>query len=223
MYGDALWAIQSVLRPQRVPAAKLLSQGGCSVCVGVTDLVITRRRILLEFGEQGLGMPVSPHNKKLSHTRLECPTDIYIVKNLFIITWARNLTLFYIQNIEDLVWDCCLFFFSHGGIIRYLFLFQHTAILFNFPGLPVQNNFWPPSFRSKYVLKIEANVGLCPIVWWSCLCIDIVKFTVQVSSVQLLSRVQLCNPMDCGTPGFPIHHQLQELSFTGQWDSMVIF
>ena len=116
-----------------------------------------------------------------------------------------------------------VFFFSHGGIIRYLFLFQHTAILFNFPGLPVQNNFWPPSFRSKYVLKIQANVGLCPVVWWSCLCIDIVKFTVQVSSVQLLSRVQLCNPMDCGTPGFPIHHQLQELSFTGQWDSMVIF
>lgn len=117
MYGDALWAIQSVLRPQRVPAAKLLSQGGCSVCVGVTDLVITRRRILLEFGEQGLGMPVSPHNKKLSHTRLECPTDIYIVKNLFIITWARNLTLFYIQNIEDLVWDCCLFFFFHMVVL----------------------------------------------------------------------------------------------------------
>ena len=71
---------------QRFSAAKSLSQGGRSVCLGVTDLVITRRGILLAFGEQGLGIPVSPHNKELSHTPLECPTDIYIVKNLFIIT-----------------------------------------------------------------------------------------------------------------------------------------
>ena len=28
------------------------------------------------------------------------------------------------------------------------------------------------------------------------------------SSVQLLSRVQLCDPMDCSTPDFPVHHQL---------------
>ena len=26
------------------------------------------------------------------------------------------------------------------------------------------------------------------------------------SSVQLLSRVRLCDPMDCSTPGFPVHH-----------------
>ena len=30
-------------------------------------------------------------------------------------------------------------------------------------------------------------------------------------SVQLLSPVQLCDPMDCSTPGFPVHHQLPEL------------
>ena len=28
------------------------------------------------------------------------------------------------------------------------------------------------------------------------------------SSVQSLSRVQLCNPMDCSMPGLPVHHQL---------------
>ena len=28
------------------------------------------------------------------------------------------------------------------------------------------------------------------------------------SSVQSLSRVQLWNPMDCSTPGFPVHHYL---------------
>lgn len=114
MYGDALWAIQSVLRPQRVPEAKLLFQGGRSVCVGVTDLVITRRRILLEFGEQGLGMPVSPHNKELSHTRLECPTDIYIVKNLFIITWAPK---------PDSVLHTKYWGFSLGLLLFFFFFF----------------------------------------------------------------------------------------------------
>ena len=31
-----------------------------------------------------------------------------------------------------------------------------------------------------------------------------------ISSVQSLSHVWLCNPMDCSTPGFPVHHQLPE-------------
>ena len=32
------------------------------------------------------------------------------------------------------------------------------------------------------------------------------------SSVQSLSCVWLCKPMDCSTPGFPVHHQLLELT-----------
>ena len=41
-------------------------------------------------------------------------------------------------------------------------------------------------------------------------------FTVYVllplfSSVQSISRVQLCDPMDCSRPDFPVHHQLPEL------------
>ena len=35
-----------------------------------------------------------------------------------------------------------------------------------------------------------------------------------ISSVQLLSRVWLCDPMDCSTPGFPVHNQLPELALT---------
>ena len=34
------------------------------------------------------------------------------------------------------------------------------------------------------------------------------------SSVQSLSHVRLCDPMDCSTPGFPVHHQLPELAQT---------
>ena len=34
------------------------------------------------------------------------------------------------------------------------------------------------------------------------------------TSVQSLSRVRLCNPMDCHMSGFPFHHQLPELAQT---------
>ena len=37
---------------------------------------------------------------------------------------------------------------------------------------------------------------------------------VQFSSVQLVSRVWLCNPMNCSTPGLPVHHQLPEFTQT---------
>ena len=33
-------------------------------------------------------------------------------------------------------------------------------------------------------------------------------------SVQLLSRVSLCDPMGCSMPGFPVHHQFPELAQT---------
>ena len=34
------------------------------------------------------------------------------------------------------------------------------------------------------------------------------------SSVQSLSRVRLCNPMNCSTPGLPVHHQLLQFTQT---------
>ena len=39
---------------------------------------------------------------------------------------------------------------------------------------------------------------------------DCLLFIIQ--SIQWLSRVRLCNPMDCSTPGLPVHHKLQELA-----------
>ena len=38
--------------------------------------------------------------------------------------------------------------------------------------------------------------------------------SVQFSSVQSLSRVRLCDPMNFSTPGLPIHHQLLEFTQT---------
>ena len=37
---------------------------------------------------------------------------------------------------------------------------------------------------------------------------------MQCSSVQLLSHVQLCNPMNRSTPGLPVYHQLLEFTQT---------
>ena len=40
------------------------------------------------------------------------------------------------------------------------------------------------------------------------------RMQYRLSSVQSLSHVQLCDPRDCCTPGFPIHHQFPELAQT---------
>ena len=36
----------------------------------------------------------------------------------------------------------------------------------------------------------------------------------QFSSIQSLSHVRLCDPMNCSTPGLPVHHQLSEFTQT---------
>ena len=45
-------------------------------------------------------------------------------------------------------------------------------------------------------------------LWYS------VQFDNQFSSVQSLSRVRLCDPMNCSTPGLPVHQQLLEFTQT---------
>ena len=44
--------------------------------------------------------------------------------------------------------------------------------------------------------------------------VNIMEHSVQFSSVQSLSRVRLCNLMNCSTPGLPVHHQLLEFTQT---------
>ena len=39
-------------------------------------------------------------------------------------------------------------------------------------------------------------------------------YIYQFSSVQSLSRVRLCDPMNCSMPGLPVHHQLPEFTQT---------
>ena len=60
-------------------------------------------------------------------------------------------------------------------------------------------------FYYYYISSISDHQALDPRAWdpWH-----------QFSSVQLLSHVQLCDAMDCSTPGLPVHHQLLELAQT---------
>ena len=44
-------------------------------------------------------------------------------------------------------------------------------------------------------------------------CLTMIESSVQFSSV-VQSCTTLCDPMNCSTPGLPVHHQLPELSIT---------
>ena len=48
-------------------------------------------------------------------------------------------------------------------------------------------------------------------VSWAVCFQDATSTTMIISSVQSLSHVWLCDPMDCSTPGLPVHQQLPEL------------
>ena len=58
--------------------------------------------------------------------------------------------------------------------------------------------------------SINSSVHL----YWELLCSEYWDRCSHLSSVQSLSGVWLCNPMDCSMPGFPVHHQLPELTQT---------
>ena len=51
-------------------------------------------------------------------------------------------------------------------------------------------------------------------IWSNILTKCIVIILKCVSSVQWLSRVQLCDPMSCRTPGLPVHYHLPESTQT---------
>ena len=63
----------------------------------------------------------------------------------------------------------------------------------------------PFQWISSFIIHSRVNISL--------LGINKLKWT-GISSVQLLSRVQLCYPMNCNTPSFPVHQQLMEVTQT---------
>ena len=57
-------------------------------------------------------------------------------------------------------------------------------------------------------LSTHARIYMCV-----CMCVCV---CVYISSVQLVAQscLTLCNPIDCSTPGLPVHHQLPEPAHT---------
>ena len=58
-------------------------------------------------------------------------------------------------------------------------------------------------YTTEYYSAIERNTFESVMMRW-----------MNLSSVQSLSHVWLCNPMNCSMPGLPVHHQLSESTQT---------
>ena len=74
-------------------------------------------------------------------------------------------------------------------------------------GYPV---FWPGEFHGLHSPWGCKELDTTEKVSLSLFKETIRPFPKWFSSVQFLSRVQLCDPMNCSTPGLPVHHQLPE-------------
>ena len=68
--------------------------------------------------------------------------------------------------------------------------------------------------RWEYRTTLPASWGICMQFKKQQLEPDMEQCSVQFSSVQSLSRVRLCDPMNHSTPGLPVHHQLPEFTQT---------
>ena len=73
------------------------------------------------------------------------------------------------------------------------------------------------AIKSSFLLfpkTFEHSTTNCP--WCTIISIQYFVNYVQFSSVQFVAQScpTLCNPMDCSTPGFPVHHQLPEFAQT---------
>ena len=85
----------------------------------------------------------------------------------------------------------------------------HSSCVCLFPG------FFSVLFSFEILVFWPFCIFLYLVVWpfyifllWDCSCLAIRNFSR--CSVQLLSHVQLCDPIDCSMPGFPVHQQLLE-------------
>ena len=77
------------------------------------------------------------------------------------------------------------------------------------PWIPLRGCWWSAATAAQGSVSAEAH-GKCP-----CCCCSVAG---TCSSVQFSSVAQscptLCDPMDCNTSGFPVHHQLSEFTQT---------
>ena len=66
--------------------------------------------------------------------------------------------------------------------------------------------------QNREWLRAEVRRGLLLMRTWPELTFGYFRIIVVILVVQLLSRVRLCDPMDCSSPGFFVLHYLPELA-----------
>ena len=70
-----------------------------------------------------------------------------------------------------------------------------------------------PDNHDGVITDVEPDILECEVKWaLESITTELTELTESLSC--LLSHLTLCNPMDCSTPGFPVHHQLPELTQT---------
>ena len=73
------------------------------------------------------------------------------------------------------------------------------------------------NLRSFIYVHTHTHTHFSLLVNWLCFTVRMPVYSILIS-VQFVSVTQscptLCNPMDCSTPGFSVHHQLLELAKT---------
>ena len=74
------------------------------------------------------------------------------------------------------------------------------------------------NYTEKHFSNVDSDSPVAHLVYLSCSLTKSLQALIIHTSVQLSSVAQscltLCDPMDCSTPGFPVHHQPLELSQT---------
>ena len=80
---------------------------------------------------------------------------------------------------------------------------------------PLWAGYIPPLVRSHHCLKLNGGKSqkLKFSEWFSLIYSYILSFDLQLSSAAQ-SYLTLCHPMDCSTPGLPVHYQLPEFTQT---------
>ena len=70
-------------------------------------------------------------------------------------------------------------------------------------------------YISMYIFVMKYLLKFCVlfVTWINHYLVDLKEF-FQLSSVQSVSCIQICNHMNCSIPGFPVHHQLPGLTQT---------
>ena len=93
---------------------------------------------------------------------------------------------------------------THTPQLIYTFICRQT--LRSFPHLAVVNN---DAMNEEMQTSVQYSDSMSLHMYPEA---ELLDNMVQFSSVQSLSHVWLCDPMDCSMPGFPVHCQLPKLT-----------